>query len=335
MALFNAKQEILDIELTSFGKQQLSKGEFKPSFYTFIDDNIVYDAAYASGTDEVNGGADTRIRTLTPYLKTNYSLIGSEFKVTKHNPNDKEISLVTTYENEHLLKYSLGNSKIGEATGSYYDLRFLEGEINSVETTGSLYKFNNRNAVDLKIPKVIAKTMKFTPQIKSMPSPDLRIPPELIDPDNIEKPIVSPILTDGKYVRVDFDKLLFILDEINSTDEYENFEINLYKIDQNNEGEEMYIKLPFANEQFSEIDEEGFLIDDKDRPKYIAPTTKNAEYYFNILVDEEINAELISSKIPRDRFGAPRILDPLIKDVRISRTRAKFLKDGSYDGEPC
>jgi len=48
MTFFNKKEEVLDIKLTQFGKQLLSTGRFKPVYYAFYDDNILYDSEHAS-----------------------------------------------------------------------------------------------------------------------------------------------------------------------------------------------------------------------------------------------------------------------------------------------
>ena len=54
MTFFNRKEEVIDIELTQYGKLLLSKGKFKPKKYAFFDDDIVYDAQYATPTDRTS-----------------------------------------------------------------------------------------------------------------------------------------------------------------------------------------------------------------------------------------------------------------------------------------
>ncbi len=48
------KEEVIDIELTPYGKQLLSMGKMKPAYYAFFDDNIMYDAEYAGNIEETN-----------------------------------------------------------------------------------------------------------------------------------------------------------------------------------------------------------------------------------------------------------------------------------------
>tara|TARA_R110000765_G_scaffold179488_3_gene285321 strand:+ start:1366 stop:2259 length:894 start_codon:yes stop_codon:yes gene_type:complete len=67
MEFFDKKQDVLDIQLTSYGKQKFSEGDFNPSHYVFYDDGILYDGLYApiseSQSDIIN-----RVQS-TPRLK--------------------------------------------------------------------------------------------------------------------------------------------------------------------------------------------------------------------------------------------------------------------------
>ena len=54
MFFMNKKEEVIDIELTPYGKRLLSMGKMKPTYYAFFDDNIMYDAAYAGIEESQN-----------------------------------------------------------------------------------------------------------------------------------------------------------------------------------------------------------------------------------------------------------------------------------------
>ena len=51
MEFFNKKEEVIDIKLTQYGKYLLSQGKFKPVFYSFSDEEILYDSDYGVGTE--------------------------------------------------------------------------------------------------------------------------------------------------------------------------------------------------------------------------------------------------------------------------------------------
>ena len=53
MSFFNKKEEVMDIQLTRFGRKLLSAGLFRPVYYQFFDDDILYDSDRA-GCSETN-----------------------------------------------------------------------------------------------------------------------------------------------------------------------------------------------------------------------------------------------------------------------------------------
>ena len=76
MEFFNKKEEVIDLQLTQYGKKLLSKGQWKPSYYAFFDDNILYDVQWANfKEDTIN--ARKRIQEETPQLKTQYITRGT------------------------------------------------------------------------------------------------------------------------------------------------------------------------------------------------------------------------------------------------------------------
>ena len=88
MSFFNKKEEVLDIELTQLGKYLLSKGKFKPVFYVFSDDEILYNVEYAGGNPEKSKQASTRIQKETPRFKTLYEHDGVESRVLALNGHE-------------------------------------------------------------------------------------------------------------------------------------------------------------------------------------------------------------------------------------------------------
>tara|TARA_R110000850_G_scaffold1179_1_gene7231 strand:- start:125 stop:1291 length:1167 start_codon:yes stop_codon:yes gene_type:complete len=80
MEFFDKKQDVLDLKLTSYGKQLLSRGLFKPAYYSFSDDGVMYDPRWVSGSllKEHQSEAEQRIQEQTPRLKTQYRKVGAE-----------------------------------------------------------------------------------------------------------------------------------------------------------------------------------------------------------------------------------------------------------------
>ena len=104
MEFFNKKEEVLDVQLTEYGKYLLSQGRMKPALYAFYDDEILYDisASADSGVEtltETQKGCDRRIRYETPNLKPQANTTGVETRVRQFqkavetNINKKALSV--------------------------------------------------------------------------------------------------------------------------------------------------------------------------------------------------------------------------------------------------
>ena len=80
MEFFNKKEEVLDFQLTEYGKNLLARGILRPAFYAFFDDNIQYDIS-GSGMSEHQNAANPRIQTETPQLKIARTRTSAETRV--------------------------------------------------------------------------------------------------------------------------------------------------------------------------------------------------------------------------------------------------------------
>lgn len=72
---FNKKEEVINLELTQYGKYLLSKGKLRPVYYSFFDDDVLYDGAHG-GVAENQNDIVTRIKD-TPNLKVVYDFSSS------------------------------------------------------------------------------------------------------------------------------------------------------------------------------------------------------------------------------------------------------------------
>ena len=61
-------QTVYDIKITAYGKYLIANGKFKPHYYTFLDDNVVYDSNYV-GYSEHQNETHNRIKNETEYLE--------------------------------------------------------------------------------------------------------------------------------------------------------------------------------------------------------------------------------------------------------------------------
>ena len=51
---FNKKEEVINLELTQYGKYLLSKGKLRPVYYSFFDDDVLYDGSHGGIAENQN-----------------------------------------------------------------------------------------------------------------------------------------------------------------------------------------------------------------------------------------------------------------------------------------
>ena len=91
MAFFNKKEDVIDIELTQYGRYLLSKGKLKPAYYAFSDDEIIYDPSYnTTGSTESKQETFERIVRKNIRTKTLYDSDSAEERVLKLNGHSFE-----------------------------------------------------------------------------------------------------------------------------------------------------------------------------------------------------------------------------------------------------
>tara|TARA_Y100000034_G_scaffold130275_1_gene188280 strand:- start:744 stop:2201 length:1458 start_codon:yes stop_codon:yes gene_type:complete len=111
MAKFlNKKEQVYDLKLTSYGHYLLSIGTFKPAYYTFLDDNIIYDKSYTIGTKAHAGYTQ---KSANPSSLNGKTLILTDAAGTSHTmtfDNNSAFALTTA------TKIRVGSATIGDDT---------------------------------------------------------------------------------------------------------------------------------------------------------------------------------------------------------------------------
>lgn len=108
-SFFDIKEDVIDIQITPYGKYLLSKGKFKPHSYAFFDNDILYDGNYASLNDR-QAELNSRIKEV-PRTKTQYSFSGRETQ------NKRNIELVRSG-----LEKDIFSSKFNPTPEKFYSL---------------------------------------------------------------------------------------------------------------------------------------------------------------------------------------------------------------------
>ena len=131
MEFFNRKEEVIDIQLTQYGKHLLSKGKFKPSFYAFYDDDVLYNSYYG-GFEEEQRLTEDRIKE-TPRVKAQHNYSNRDLKANTVNKSICEDDMFAhektqdPAEKHYAMGPSLGTSALGETKAPAWSVLFLDG----------------------------------------------------------------------------------------------------------------------------------------------------------------------------------------------------------------
>ena len=165
MKFFDKKEEVLDVELTQYGKYLLSTGKFKPSYYAFFDNNILYDPEYG-GTKYGQNAIDSAIRNDTPMLRSQYNFGGLDSRRARtifQNNTERHF----TFTNP------MGTSDLISKYSPKWRLDALQGEFKSVATYMSASQQTLRiPQIDIDVEYEIALGVAGTPNV-------IEIDPEL------------------------------------------------------------------------------------------------------------------------------------------------------------
>jgi len=100
MQFFDDKQEVMDVIITPFGKHLLSQGRFKPQYYAFFDEDILYDSLWISGSviEEPQNTIEGRIQHETPRIKQQSVYTGIETAINIRNDIIRTAIAGATYD---------------------------------------------------------------------------------------------------------------------------------------------------------------------------------------------------------------------------------------------
>ena len=84
MEFFDPKEDVLELKLTPWGRYKLSKGGFRPVWYAFFDEGVLYNSEWAGFTELQNDTQD-RIMEETPSLKPLNVTEGIQTAITRRN----------------------------------------------------------------------------------------------------------------------------------------------------------------------------------------------------------------------------------------------------------
>jgi hypothetical protein len=288
MSFFDDKQEILKVELTTYGRYLISKGKFKPTYYAFFDDDILYDANHANLNEKQNL-IQTRILEESLSIKPQTTFTGVEKNVKNINLVSSEASSLKKEEEQiksdknYALSLPLGNSLLSSDYLPSWSLRFTNGSIETVNN----YIDNSNGEMDslqpfLKIPQINLKDIEF----------DIKRTVNI--PYNEEGySVIAATNSEEGQIFYSLKEVALIVDikENNVDDLMKNFDVEIFIEEEEllagrNEKKKILKKLYFTKEKQYIVD--NILLDMPLEYKNDIDETYS-EYYFEITVDDEID----------------------------------------------
>ena len=286
MEFFNKKEDVINLGLTQFGRNLLSRGKFKPVYYSFFDDNILYDSLKAGFLEEQND-SEQRIKgcqTMQPQIafsslekefNTNYEMILSS--QTQADP----VILQKTADKNYALPQPLGTSDINSEYAPSWTIRYLQGSISGSSDNLSLQeKTGGRNVVH--IPQLLTDV-----EVKVKVLPDHDGPVD----ESPGTPSQSDIIVQNE----DEYYVLLKVMENNALYQKKNFDIEFFEIIEQQEGDvTIEVLRPLHFPKSRDLKDPHETYDD------VTPTSDQnyVAHYFELRVDDEIDSTILCSFDP-------------------------------------
>ena len=339
MTFFNKKTDVMNIELTPYGRYLLSIGKLKPKYYEFTDEDILYDNTATGATYQVQEEVHNRIVNETPRLKSIYLKKGVETDSTEEyslnesaTPTNVNITNIREeYESvTHNQKsvYAMGRSSYSTNKLPNFQVSMLQGKIQS-----SVAYLNQAQIINsVQIPQI-----NVTFNINATTGSSFLEPQE-------EQDYASKVFAGGDYVKLEFDAPVIHLKEFNSFYEKENFEIEVFDIQNQTLKNSLVIEnlIPLKFIKKRNIIQNDILTDGTQNLTQVnsvsdtATTADMVLYYFDFLFDEEIPEEELCRLVGNLEINSQFLDEELIcPDQRTDRFNIYSTRVGPGDLEDC
>lgn len=223
MLFFNKKEEVIDVQLTPFGRHLLAKGKFKPKYYCFFDDDILYNSERI-GVPESQNDSQVRILEETPKLKTQSMHYGiGSFNIAGLLPQDINY-FEHNLENKSLL-YKLANQDIAIQSAPNYDILALDSQF--LRTDSIDYQHLTSSGVLKNIPQLSSNVdCILVRDVENKTAPKL-----ITEEDNFDLTSDSIIFSDNTSLHLTRSSLTLDIEENNVYHGRENFFLEIYEIE--------------------------------------------------------------------------------------------------------
>jgi hypothetical protein len=276
MSFFDQKEDVLQVEMTPYGKYLYSIGKFSPAYYSFHDNDIIYDIAYADDRTEYPSESFPRIVQDCLYLKPQ-----ARFKSVEKTK--KTIEVFNTLTDNDLNGAPIGTSTINGDYKPAWSINALKGVIDTFQQT-----YTNSDITSIEIPQINLQDITLTTEVIKQEDAVGVANQSTYIPNNFN---------DGNFLQISDEYVLFSVEEKNVDVLKENFEIEIFEVSKEN-GVDTRLKQIFFQKPVTNIIN-NILIDDKDLPKQnIDQKNILVDNYFEITFDKDIELIEDISQVP-------------------------------------
>jgi hypothetical protein len=274
------KEQVIDFKLTNYGHYLIGNGIFEPVYYSFVDDNVVYDSEYFGRTGEAQNDIHTRIKQETQYLESLvlFEQVGNQnTPVTDLNVFDIEPT-PTQYEpriDEFRLNSLIGDAFVGEDKQKVPSWKMVSLR-NDISSSSEIDTANNTRIPQINITANYHKRAIDLEDYNNM---------SFNTSDQRVNEAVSSVFADGKVVYLEMNDVLVYLEEVNTEILNENFDIEVF-LDQDGTLTRKY----FVTKQEQIVD--GMMT--SANPVSVSEdelTEDSIEKFFSVFIDKEIDRE--------------------------------------------
>jgi len=312
----NRKEQVIELELTSYGKKQFAAGKLTPKFYSFHDDDILYDSEYGiSGSiknsrpkvdQESQNEVVSRIKD-TPRLST-YEINGWQKAYSFYESSRESQNENTNFLDSSPDRVTLANAKFFRAIGTSSPLKDFAPawEVKAMDDSEPLeisgtenFPYRNGASGSETIIPFFSASLPLEYDVST-----IRLS---VDENNVIVPGGENQISREVFELTKDGRLLLDVQELNTFFKGNgNFDVEVFKLTknprQNGQGNnnQEFQRLSFINEEFRDADSMriqtepdiyatvlagGDEVIDRNIPK-IDPTY--VEYYLSLRVDNEI-----------------------------------------------
>jgi hypothetical protein len=357
MTFFNQKEEVLEIEMTPYGKTLFSQGRFKPEYYAFFDDDVLYDSQYA-GFTEVQNNAQPRIKDGTPRDHVQYLFSGVESQVGKnvyYSPGDsvnsyahsftkpvdeRKMPAIPETDRNYAFYAPLGKSDYTSNKMPAWNIKFWEGELSSsVPYALDPYPGMRIPQLSSSLEYTISFSREFEQAIKTIKN--------IEDVVDIKESLTKLLGPQGlgssisELITVEEETLLLEILEDNAVYSNKNFDIEVYMVEttgdsektKGSHGSEREILIPLSFEKRVSNIKNDILLSPSEipvvDPLFIASEDPSyVEHYFDISIDREIPKSQMRRSVKRRSSKGYFIDSTTFRDATVSSILQTDIGDG-------